>query len=110
MKPFIAKRRLLYSLKSSNLRKEFVIGILTPQDLEEGDAPFQVGKDGCASCIITIEGMEGYDAFEEVVYGADSLQAITLATSGIEAILRRIQKKLEYDFFFLDDGSSYFES
>lgn len=49
MKNFIAERKLLYSLKGSDIRKDLVIRIGIPYLLEEGmvNFPFNEGVAGC---------------------------------------------------------------
>jgi hypothetical protein len=102
MKEFIAERRLLYALKGSDIRQEFVVRLGTPYLVQEGMVNFSVGEEGCWGCHVEIEGLD--EKYSEV-YGADSLQAINLA-SNVEPFLKRLQKK--YDLFF-PSGESYFD-
>ena len=102
MEQFIAERKLLYSLKSSDVQKEFFVRLGAPYHVEEGTVDFSVGKEGCSGCHIEIVGLD--ETYPEV-YGADSLQALSLATSAIESFLKRLQKK--YDLYWLT-GEPYF--
>ncbi|MBL8712979.1 MAG: hypothetical protein JNM12_08770 [Alphaproteobacteria bacterium] len=103
MPNFIAERKLLCSVKGSESRKEIIIRIGAPYPVQDGSVSFPVGEEGCAACHIEIEGLE--ETYPEI-YGADSLQAITLATNAIEPFLRRLQKR--YDLFYLN-GEAYFD-
>lgn len=102
MKEFIAERRILYALKGSDISKEFIIRLGYPYLVQEGTVSFPVGEEGCWGCHVEIEGLD--ENYSEV-YGADSLQAVNLA-SNVEPFLRRLQKK--YDLFFLS-GEPYFD-
>jgi hypothetical protein len=101
MKTFIAERRLLYALKGSPIRKEFVIGICEPYPVDQSMVNYPIG-DGFAGCDLRLEGL---DEEGERFYGADSLQAVNLA-SNVEAFLKRLESK--YDLFWLS-GEPYFE-
>jgi hypothetical protein len=101
MKKFIAERRLLYSLKGSGIRKEFSIGI-TDIYIVDKDTAHYPAHEGYAACQVEIEGL---DEKCPVVYGADTLQAINLA-SNAEPFLKRLQKK--YDLYWLS-GEPYFD-
>ena len=102
MNECIAQRKLMFSLKGSSERNPFVVQITAPRELKEGDVEFQFTK-GTAVCIVQFEGLP--NAKSEQIYGADSLQALQLATN-VEPILKRLSKK--YDLFF-PTGESYFE-
>jgi hypothetical protein len=102
MKKFIAERKLLYSLKGSGVRKEFVIRLGAPYVVDEHMVGYPVGK-GFSGCHVEIEGLN--ETYSEV-YGADSLQAVNLA-SNVEPFLKRLQKK--YDLYWLS-GEPYFET
>ena len=101
MQNFIAERRLLYALKGSDTRKEFVIGISAPYLVSQSMVTYPIGE-GFAGCDLRLEGI---DEEGEKLYGADSLQAVNLA-SNVEAFLKRLQEK--YDLFWLS-GEPYFE-
>jgi len=102
MQQFIAERRLLYSPKGSDDRREFVIRIGAPYLVEEHMVDFPI-KNGFAGCHVEIEGLS--ETYSEV-YGADSLQAVNLA-SNVEPFLKRLQKK--YDLYW-SSGEPYFET
>ena len=102
MEQFIAERKLLYSLKGDHVQKEFSVRLGAPYHVAEGTVDFSVGKEGCSGCHIEIVGLN--ETYPEV-YGADALQAITLATNAIEPFLQRLQKK--YDLYWLT-GEPYF--
>ena len=89
MSTIVAERRLLYAQKGSNVKKEFAIRIGLPYVATDELAGYPLG-DGVFGCHVEIEGLD--EKYSEV-YGADSLQAITLA-SNIEPFLRRLQKKI----------------
>jgi len=89
MKKFIAERKLLYSPKGSDIRKEFIIGISTPYLIDKSMVDHPVGE-GVAACRVELNGLD--EEYPEV-YGADTLQAINLA-SDVEHLLKRLQKKI----------------
>jgi hypothetical protein len=99
---FIAERRLLYSQKGSDVRKEFVIRIGLPYTVKGDMVGYPVG-DGVAGCHVEIEGLN--ETCSEV-YGADSLQAVNIA-SNVEPFLKRLQRK--YDLYWLS-GDPYFDT
>jgi len=103
MKQFIAERKLLYSLKGGNTRKELVIRLGAPYFVQEGMVNFSVGEKGCWGCHIEIEGLN--EKYSEV-YGADSLQAVNIA-SDVEPFLKRLQEK--YDLYW-SSGEPYFDN
>lgn len=98
----IAKRELLFSAKGGGARYPFTVQILAPTELKPGEVSFTF-TDGTARCTVEFVGLP--EPMSEQMYGADTLQALQLATD-IEPILRRIGKK--YDLFF-PSGESYFE-
>lgn len=102
MNECVAQRKLMFSLKGSSERNPFVVQIMAPRELKEGDVEFPFTK-GTAVCIVQFEGLPS--AKPEQIYGADSLQALQLATN-VEPILKRLSKK--YDLFF-PTGEGYFE-
>jgi hypothetical protein len=101
MKQHVAERKLLYSVKGSEVRKEFTIRICAPYQVREDMVDFPIGN-GVFGCHVEIEGLN--ETYSEV-YGADAVQAINLA-SNLEPFLRRIQTK--YDLFWTS-GDSYFD-
>ena len=103
MTQFVAERKLLYSAKGSDVRKEFIIRLGAPYFVREGTVDFSVGEEGCSACHVEFVGLN--ETCPEV-YGADSLQAITLASNVVEPLLKRLQKK--YDLFYLN-GEPYFD-
>lgn len=102
MTQYIAERKLLYSLKGDDARKEFIIRLSAPYLVQDGMVNFPVGEEGCWGCHVEIAGLD--EKYSEV-YGADSLQAINFA-SDVDHFLKRLQKK--YDLFFLS-GEPYFD-
>lgn len=98
----IAERHLCYSLKGKSDKIPFVIRISEPYLLDKNRVDFPI-EEGFAGCDVLVIGVdEGLHS--DNVYGADSLQALHLA-SNVEPILERLQKK--YDIFFTD-GEPYF--
>ena len=98
---YIAERKLLYSEKNTRTMRDVTIKISEPFVAVQEDVSFLT--DGVISgCYVEIEGLDesGY-----IVYGADSLQAINMA-SNIEPLLKRLCDK--YDFFWAT-GEPYFE-
>lgn len=104
MSEFIAERRLLYALKGDGLRRELIVRLSVPYFVQRGMVDFSVGEEGCWGCHVEIEGLE--EKYSEV-YGADSLQAVSLASSSVEPFLKRLHKK--YDLFYLS-GEPYFDN
>lgn len=103
MLQYIAERKLIYTLKGSNVKREFIIRLSAPYFVKESTVNFPVGDDGCSACHIDIKGLD--ESYPEV-YGADSLQAVSLASVAIESFLKRLKKK--YNFYYLN-GESYFD-
>lgn len=101
MHNFIAERHLLFSGKGEALKKELVIRIGEPYQLKEGEVSFDV-SDGVFGCHVQVDGID--ENYTEV-YGADSIQALNLATN-LEPFLKRMQKK--YDLYW-SSGDPYFE-
>jgi len=96
---YIAERKLLYSVKGSNIRKEFAIRISAPYEVDNlAGSPV---VEGCSGCHVDIHGLD--ERYSEV-YGGDSLQAIQLAAN-VDPFLKRLQKK--YDIYWLS-GEPYF--
>jgi hypothetical protein len=102
MKKFIAERELLYSLKGESARKKLLVRISAPYLVDESMVNFKFDP-GTAGCTIEFEGLPK-ELIEEV-HGADSIQALALA-SDIDPYLKGLKK--EYDFYW-QDGSSYFD-
>lgn len=102
MTSFIAERKLLYSLKGSEIKKQFAIRIGIPYVVEK-DVTRDPTGDSYVGCHVEIAGLD--ETYSEV-YGADSLQAINLA-SNVAPFLRRLQKK--YDLFW-SSGEPYFDA
>lgn len=101
MKSFIAERKLLFSLKDSNVLNEVSIRIGMPYNVEQNMVDFPIG-DGVAGCHVEIDGLD--EQYPEV-YGADTMQAVNIA-SDIEPFLKRLSKK--YNFYW-SSGTPYFE-
>ncbi len=101
MQQYIAERRLLYSSKGSDVRRAFVIRISLPYVVKEDRTSSPMGNVH-AGCHVEIEGLN--EKYSEV-YGADTLQAVNLA-SNVEPFLKRLQKK--YDLYW-ESGEPYFE-
>ena len=102
MTGIIARRPLQYSAKGESRRRDIEVRVYAPHALVEGDVAFDFGE-GAAGCRLEIVGLPG--VFDEVTYGADSLQALQLA-SNVDVLLRALQMK--YDLFF-PTGEPYFE-
>ena len=94
MKTCIADRKLLYSPHGGDERLNLVIRIGEPFLVEEGSVDFDAAE-GVAGCRVEFEGPN--IELSHVVYGADRIQALQLA-SNIEPTLERLRSK--YDFFF----------
>lgn len=103
MTSFIAERKLLYSLNGNEIRNEFTVGISAPYVVRQDMVNFTVGEGGCYGCQI---GVIGLNEKHRDVYGADSLQAINIASNAIEPFLKGLNKK--YDLFYLS-GETYFD-
>lgn len=101
MADFVAERRLLFSRKGSSIREELVIRIGRPYLLSEDMVVFPI-KEGFAGCHVDVQGVP--ERYPEI-YGADSIQAINLA-SNIDPFLRRLSQ--EYDLFYVT-GEPYFD-
>ncbi len=98
---YIAERKLLFSEKGVQTKKEVVVKISEPFIATEENVSFQTDGN-VAGCHVEIVGLDepGFD-----MYGMDSLQAISLA-SNIDPLIERLSDK--YDFFWLT-GEPYFE-
>jgi hypothetical protein len=98
----IAKRELAFSIRGSDERKELVIRIFEPFEVQEGTVSFSF-QAGTAGCRWEIDGLP--EKLTDIVYGADSLQALQLA-SDIDGVLSSLRKRLE---FYFPSGEPYFE-
>jgi hypothetical protein len=98
----VAERTLQYRAGTSGELRTLVVRVLPPFLLQEGQVNFPFHP-GTAGCIVRIEGLP--EALEEVTYGADALQALELAVSGVEPILKRVDKQHE---LFFPTGEPYF--
>jgi hypothetical protein len=108
MNNWIAERKLKCTRKSSGEVRDLVVRIGAPYQLEVGMVDFRFSS-GTAGCTVGIVGPSPDDVFEgscvHEVYGADTLQALNLA-SDVEPTLKRLSKN--YDIFF-PSGEPYFE-
>jgi hypothetical protein len=104
----IAERKLKCAPKGSENTIDLIVRIGAPYLLELGMVNFKFSP-GTAGCTVEITGPNPDDVFEgrsaHEIYGADTLQALSLA-SDVEPILKRLSKK--YDIFF-PSGEPYFE-
>jgi len=101
MTQVIAERRLLYSKKSEQDRRELTIKIGLPQLVDKEAVSFKADDD---AAVCTVE-FDGLDVRAVDVYGADLLHALTLAVD-VDPILRGMSKK--YEFYWLT-GEPYFD-
>jgi len=101
MKDSIAERNLSCCVKGSDARIELTIRIGKPFPVTDGMVNFKVEGSffGCSIDVIGIEEKH------PDVFGADSMQAVNIA-SNIEPFLRRLKNK--YDLYWLS-GEPYFE-
>ena len=108
MKNRIANKELCYSLKGASERNDLLVRISEPYLVEAGTVNFEFAP-GTAGCTVEFIGFNEGNVFEEgnthEVYGADSIQALQIA-SNIEPTLKRLSKK--YDIYF-PSVESYFE-
>ena len=87
----------------SSLTGELVVEIYKPYELTEDIVEFPIFK-GNAGCSVKFLGLDT-DHYDHNVYGADSLQALSMAVD-VEGILKTISKT--HELYFLD-GEPYFE-
>ena len=102
MKRTIAERKLLYSPKGSDVRKEFLIRVDAPYIVDPSKVDFSVGETPVIGCHIETEGLE--EEYLHEMYGVDEFQAVDIAID-IDPFLKRLSKK--YDLYW-PDGESYF--
>jgi len=98
----IAERHLLFSEKGETTRKPLVIRIFAPQVVDPASVSFEV-VDGTAVCRVEFDGIPDQAPID--TYGADSLQALQLA-SDIEPVLQRLSRR--YDLYY-PTGEGYFD-
>ena len=82
--------------------KPLTIRVFAPFAVEAGAVNFDVGN-GAAGCKYELDGLP--EKIADTSYGADTLQALQLATN-VDGILRALAKK--YEFYF-PTGEEYFE-
>jgi hypothetical protein len=98
----IAERHLTFSEKGKSERKPLVIRVYAPRPVDPASVSFSIA-DGTAVCAAEFDGIS--DETLGDTYGADSLQALQLATD-VEPVLKRLSRK--YDFYF-PTGEGYFD-
>jgi hypothetical protein len=98
----IAERELMYSLRDDHERKQFTVRVFAPFAVEPGTVNFEICN-GVAGCKYELDGLP--EKITDTCYGADSIQALQLATN-VDGILRMWAKK--YNFYF-PTGEGYFE-
>ncbi|MBB6522821.1 hypothetical protein [Pseudoteredinibacter isoporae] len=103
MSKVIAKRELLYSLKGESLKKKIKVLIHEPRDVSSEELGFAVHS-GASVCKVEIVGLP--EKFSDEVHGADSIQALSMA-SDVEGYLKYFQRK--YDLYW-GCGESYFDN
>lgn len=96
----VATRELMFSFNGDTTKHKVIVRLCLPFELGAEDVTFEFGP-GTAGCRVEFDGL---DEPAYVAYGADSLQALQLA-SNIDPVLRGLAKK--YDFFF-ESGEEYF--
>jgi hypothetical protein len=98
----IAERKLLYASINAQEMREVTVRVYAPVPLKDGDVSFKFDQ-GASSCRYEFEGLP--EEISDVVYGADSLQALQLATS-IDGILKKLSMKYQ---FYYPSGEPYFD-
>ena len=97
----IAERSLRYSLVGANERRDLIIRIFAPFVVSPGSVSFDI--DGVVSgCRWEIDGLP--EDVGDTVYGADSIQALQLA-SNVDGAIGYLRRR--YDFYF-PSGEPYF--
>ena len=94
MSDIIAERRLCWAHKGDSSRSDFVIRVRAPFVVEPGSVDSPVSE-GTGACRIEFVGFPV--AVDETVYGADTVQALQLATN-VDPILQRFSDR--YDLYF----------
>ena len=89
MENCIAERKLVAVLKGSSERVDLIIRIGAPYIVEKGTVNFEVDGN-TAGCEVKFYGISG--GYQEVVYGADLLQALQLA-SNVDPILTTLPQR-----------------
>ena len=102
MSKIIAERRLCWVQKGETTRTDFFVRIGTPFVVDPGSVDFPVSE-GTGACSIEFAGFP-VDV-NDTVYGADTVQALQLATE-VDPILKRFSDR--YDIYF-PTGEPYFE-
>ena len=101
MSRYIAERHLWFSEKKGGVRKKLLVGIAAPVAVAQHEVKYPI--DGVMSkCHVEFEGSNEH-SFD--VFGADSLQAVNLA-SNIEGVIERLSDR--YDFYWAT-GEPYFD-
>ena len=98
----IATRELTYGARGSDERKRLVIRVFAPFEVQPGTVDFDIGE-GVAGCSWEVDGLP--KTVKNTEYGADSLQALQMA-SDLDSVLRRFRHT--YDFYF-PSGEPYFQ-
>ena len=98
----IAERKLLYAAMNAQEMRECIVRVYAPVLLKEGDVSFKFDQ-GASGCRYDFEGFP--EDISDVVYGADSLQALQLATK-IDGILKKLSMKYQ---FYYPSGEPYFD-
>ena len=102
--PLIARRKLLFTSRDNATPRACAVGITAPRDVAHSPDEAIERGDPLAVCEIVFEGL----AVPPIaVHGADSLQAVSMA-SDIDAYLRGLEREHGFEFFW-DDGSAYFK-
>ena len=97
----IAERKLLYSLKAKQDRREFTVRVYLPRRIDEKTMGGWFDDDA-RICTVELAGLNERNIDS---HGADSLQALTFAAD-VDRWLQRLSKK--YDFYYLT-GEPYFD-
>jgi hypothetical protein len=90
---FVASRQLLYARKGTGDKRPFRVLIGAPIHVEKTVTGVALDSDAI-ECRIRFEGLDAEDVF---VYGADTLQALSMATS-IDPYLRSMMHR--FDFYW----------